>query len=81
VNEIESSIRNFLVGELEWPGEPAELSADTPLLDGNAVDSMGIYELVTFLEGAYQIEILDEEVVPDHFGTIGALAKLVEAKR
>jgi acyl carrier protein len=61
---------------------PADrLTDDYPLLENQVVDSMGIFELVNGLEQRYGIEILDEELVPEHFGTISAISRFVETKR
>ena len=81
MNQVEAEIRTFILDELGWPGERDSLDESTPVLDGDVIDSMGVYELATFLEQQYGIEILDEEVLPENFGSISALARLVEAKR
>jgi acyl carrier protein len=81
VSDVGAHLRTFIVEGLGWPGDPGDLTGDTPLLDGDVVDSVGVYELVTFLEAQYGIEILDEEVVPENFGTLSALTRLVAAKR
>jgi acyl carrier protein len=61
---------------------PADrLTDDYPLLENQVIDSMGIFELVNGLEQRYGIEILDEELVPENFGTIAAIARFVEDKR
>lgn len=81
MNQVETQIHRFIVDELGWPAEHGELSPSTPVLESDVIDSMGIYELATFLEQQYGVEILDEEVVPENFGSIEALARLVDAKR
>lgn len=81
MNPVEAEIRTFIIDELGWPGEHGSLDESTPVLDGDVIDSMGVYELATFLEQQYGIEILDEEVLPENFGSISALARLVDAKR
>jgi acyl carrier protein len=80
VNEIELRIQRFITEELGNAGS-AELTPDTPLLDDNLLDSVGIYELAVFLEDRYSIAISDEEMIPTNFGTISSLAKLVDSKR
>ena len=45
------------------------------------LDSMGIFDLVTHLEQRYGVVIFDEELVPENFGTVAAIARLVESKR
>jgi acyl carrier protein len=80
VTEIETVIRDFIATEM-GRAPIAELQVDTPMLENDLLDSVGVYEVVVFLEEHYGIEILDEEMVPENFGTISSLAKLVESKR
>lgn len=78
---IEDRVRRFIVEELNWDGVPGELTSDYPLLDRQVLDSLGIFQLVSFLEDEFGVEIDDEELVPEHFGTLGSIAGLVNAKR
>jgi acyl carrier protein len=80
VNDIESTIRDFIVNDLGRAAD-RDLRIDTPLLEDDLLDSVGVYELVVHLEARYDIEIVDEEMVPENFGTIATLTKLVESKR
>jgi len=45
------------------------------------LDSMGIFELVTHLEQRFGVEIFDEELLPENFGTVASIARLVESKQ
>jgi acyl carrier protein len=80
VTETETTIRAYIATEM-GRAPIAELQVDTPMLEDDLLDSVGVYEVVVFLEEHYGIEILDEEMVPENFGTISLLAKLVETKR
>ena len=51
------------------------------LLDSGLLDSVGIFELVTFLEETFGIKIEDEAIVPEHFETVALIAAFVERKR
>jgi acyl carrier protein len=64
-----------------FPGVGDEVDPDTPLLEGQAMDSLGVLELMTFLGASYDIEISDEDFVPENFETVGALVRFVERKR
>jgi acyl carrier protein len=57
------------------------LTDDYPLLDRQVLDSLGLFQLVAFLESEYGIEIDDEELVPANFGSIKDVSHLVETKR
>ena len=76
---IEDSVRQFVAEKLAWDGRE-ELTDDFPLIKNHVLDSMGILRLVTFLERQYRVSIHEEELVPEHFGTISDIARLVAAK-
>jgi acyl carrier protein len=78
---VENRIREFIVEEIGFQGDPGELTSDYPLLERGAVDSAGIFQLVSFVESEYGIQVEDEELLPEHFGTLSGLSRLVESKR
>ena len=80
MTEIEREIRafiaeNFLLGE-----NGDALSGDASLTRGGVVDSVGIVELMQFLEMRYGIAIADEEAVPENIDTIGNIVRYLRAK-
>lgn len=56
------------------------LTVGDSLLDSGIIDSMGILELVTFIEEHYAIALSDDDMVADHFASIPSLAALVQAR-
>jgi peptidyl carrier protein len=78
---VEDSIRRFIADELSFEGSVATLTPDYPLLERQVLDSLGLFQLVGYLESEFDVEIADEELIPGNFGTIEDIAKLVEAKR
>jgi acyl carrier protein len=78
-NTIES-IRHLIITEFSWPGDGRQLSNDYPLLENAVIDSLGVHQLVTFLEATYGIEIDDEDLVPENFETLATIADMVERK-
>jgi acyl carrier protein len=77
----ESSIRNFLVTSFGYRGATADLGAEVPLLDQGILDSTAVLEIVQFLEQEMAIEVADEEMVPENFGSIAKLVAYVEKKK
>jgi acyl carrier protein len=73
-------LRDFIVDELRWDGTSDQLTDDYPLLENGVVDSLGLFEIVRFLEAECGVEIADDELVPENFATLSAIAKLVESK-
>lgn len=56
-------------------GPDALQSPDTPLLEGGAIDSLGILQLTAHLEDTLGLRISDEDFVPENFETIGSLVR------
>ena len=79
-NTTEDRVRQFILDELDWDGPAHELTDDYPLIDRDVIDSLGIFQIISFLESDWEIEVADEDLVPDHFASIGAIARLVAAK-
>ena len=69
-------IDNFLFGE---GGE--KLSDQESLVEAGMIDSMGVAELVAFIETQYGISVGDEELVPDNLDSIARVAAFVGRKR
>jgi acyl carrier protein len=72
-------LRNFIVSELGWRG--GELDDDYPLIENHVIDSLGLFQLVGFLETEYGVTIDDADLTPDKFGTLNAIAELIERSK
>jgi len=70
----------MIVNDLAWTGSPDVLTPDYPLIDNQVLDSLGIYQMVTFIQDEFDIEVDAMELVPDNFETIGAIERLVNDK-
>ena len=75
------TIEKFLVAELAADVDGGGLDHDEDLLAAELIDSLGIQELVGFLETSYGIEVADDDLVAENFRSVNAIAQFVEAKR
>ena len=57
------------------------ITASDSLLESGIIDSMGTLEVVDFLETDFGIEVLDDEMVADHFDSILSIAKFISSKQ
>ena len=74
----ERLIRDFLLQEILYHRQLADLGPKDMLLKDKLLDSIGVLQIVTFCEGAFDISIPETELRPDHFETIRTIAQLVE---
>lgn len=79
VEIAERRVLEFIRSELVLDGGADGLSADTQLLNG-IVDSLGLMQLVAFLEEEFEIEIDDSDISKEYFSTVGDIGRLVETK-
>ncbi|TMQ47383.1 MAG: acyl carrier protein [Candidatus Eisenbacteria bacterium] len=77
----ESAIREFLVNEVLYDREVKDLKPEDPLITRGLLDSLSILKTVTFCEERFGISIPDQEVLPDHFESVRAIAALVDRRR
>ena len=56
------------------------LSDDESLLDSGVIDSLGILDLVAFLESEFRVIVNDDEMDTENFRSIASLAELVDRK-
>jgi acyl carrier protein len=73
---VADEIRTFIFDEL-MEGQPAE---GDPIADGK-LDSLAMEQVIGFIEDTYGIGFTDEDLVPENFTTLQAVAEFVEAKR
>jgi acyl carrier protein len=76
-SEVRSKVREFLTQQIVLDAQ--DLDDETPLLNG-LVDSVGLMELVTFIEGEFSLEIDFSEVEPKNFRTVSDIARFVSDK-
>ncbi len=62
-------------------GENIKLASDDNLLERAPIDSMGVVQLVDFLEQSFGIKIRAGEVTIQNFQTVDAIFALIERKR
>ncbi len=67
-------VENFLFGDGE------QLTNETSFLDSGIIDSTGILELITFLEETYNINIGDDELIPENLDRLNSVEKFIELK-
>lgn len=75
----EEKVRGFIL-ENFYVSDPAELTDDASLIDTGIVDSMGMLDIILFLETELGIAIEDLDTTPQNLETIRRIAAFVERK-
>lgn len=78
--DARKAIREFVLDRLAPTSGLADVRDEDDLIDSGVIDSLGIFQLVAFLEDRFGIAIGDEEITPENFGSVMAIERLVAAR-
>jgi acyl carrier protein len=79
--DTKSMIRQYILAELIKDKKQANLKDSDSLIESGIVDSLGIMKLIGFLEDKVNIQISDDELIPENFSSVDSIAALVHKKQ
>ena len=78
---VAAEVEAFVVEEIALGRGIRTIAEDDDLLAGGIIDSLGVTQLVAFLEERFGIRVTDEELTPANFRTIAAIEAFVACKQ
>lgn len=78
--ELQPKIRDYIAKNLLFSSNGFEYGDDDSFLEQGIVDSMGVLELVMFVEEGFGIMVDDQDITPDNFDTVNKLATYINSK-
>lgn len=79
--QILERVRTFLQDNFLYMRPDFVLGDDDRLLERGVVDSMGVLEMLNFIEDAYGVKAADDEISEANLGSLRAIAQFVAGKR
>jgi len=79
VNTVSEQIKGFIMSHFALT-RSRNLGNDDLLLKNGILDSLGVLEMVTYLEQEFNIRVTDEELVPENFQTIECITAFIQKK-
>lgn len=77
---IEKLIRDYIAKNLLFSDSGFDYPDDASFLEEGIVDSIGVLELVGFIEETFGVSVEDREIIPDNFDSVARLAGYVRRK-
>ena len=77
---IEDRVRDFVLKQFPLARKNG-FKFEERWLESGLIDSLGILDLVHFLEEEFKVHITDEELLPDNFQSLQAVATFVRTKQ
>lgn len=79
--KIRERVRAFVNENFLYMRPDVDLADDDRLLERGVVDSMGIVEMLTFIEDEFNVKAADDEISEANLGSLSAIAHFVALKR
>jgi len=79
-NAVSSSIRDFVAKTFLYSDQGFPYPDDASFLEEGVIDSLGIMEMVSFVEKQFGISVADAEILPGNFDSVEQLSRYVGGK-
>ena len=73
-------ITSFVLDTFQTGSPGHRIEEDTSFLESGLIDSMGVLELVDFLEGQFGIAVEDSELLPENLDSVRNICRYLESK-
>ena len=77
----EEKLRKYVLENYLFTDDESELNNNDSFLDLGIIDSTGIMEVVLFIEMEFDIEVDDEDLLPENLDTINNLVKYIATRQ
>lgn len=74
-------IRKFINDNLARTKQMKEVQNQENLIMNGVIDSLGIVQLVAYIEETFKMKVKDEDIVPDNFETVDVISSFVGRTR
>ena len=78
---VKKQIRNFIYDNFLFADSNNGLQDDQSFMDTGIIDSTGILELITFVEETFEIQLEDEELIPENLDSLENLNRFIKKKK
>ena len=76
---IRDEIRRFISDDLQR--DLQAVRDEESLLEAGIIDSLGVLSVVGFIEQQYELQVSEDEMVPENFDSVDAIAAFVARRR
>jgi acyl carrier protein len=74
-------IKKFIAKNFLFSDDASVVREDQSLMSSGTLDSTGILELIMFVEEKFEVKVADEEMLPENFDSVNAIAAYIAQKK
>lgn len=80
LEKIKEELKEYVKEKYLSKNNAERLVDNTKLIDDGIIDSSAVLSLIMQIEDKYNIEFLDEELIPENFNTVNDLSNIIVEK-
>lgn len=78
--DIEKDVREFIADNFILDEDAEEIDRDESLTQNGVLDSMGVLELIMFIEERFDVKVPDEDTLPENLDSVGRISEYVRGR-
>lgn len=79
-SSIEQQLRKFLADNFILENQGADIDSEESLTQSGVLDSMGVLELIMYIEEEFGVRIPDEDTLPENLDSISRVVSYVSRR-
>ncbi len=80
MNNLKEEIKGFIFSTFPMARKKS-ITYEDSLLESGIIDSLGILEVVNYLVENHEIDVDEDDLIPDNFNTIQSMVDFIQRKR
>ncbi len=78
---FKDELRDFIRENLIDEGDPDDVSDDESLIERGVIDSMGLMQVIHFIEERTGVRIADEDILPENFESLNTIEQYIATRK
>jgi len=78
---VKTTIREYILENYLFTEDQSALADDVSFMDEGIIDSTGVMELIAFLKEEFDVDVEDDEMIPENLDSVDNLVAFIAKKR
>ena len=78
---METTIKEYIARNILFTGDRFDYDDDVSFMQEAIIDSLGVMDLLEFVQSEFSIAVRTDEVIPDNFDSVTCLSAFIRRKQ
>ncbi len=81
IDTVRQTLRNHILSTYLFSSDPSALGDDDSFQERRHIDSMGMMQLIQFIESEFRVRLAEDDLVPEKLDSVNRLVRLIAEKQ